>query len=489
MTNEEKEIYKVRYDDLAPSLQRLFDLFISRDEFNKLKNDLDMVKGQVSDIAVSVGFQKPAKYRAMKNVHTTSTTVLTAAVNDKGAWQNEAMILGDHYNTSNPQSIVEPITSSAYYTVNLVQTDHQTIKSINDGTTYTTSYRAKRGSTIHNTITPDVGYTAGVLNYENVDEVYEDITIKASSAYRQIYTVTIIQSANQEITVVCNGQSHTNSFTCNYGDDIVCTIRATDSKYVAGSLNITAQVVRENVTVQATPAEKKLTICDLTLYAYKNIMNWDSLGNIPESNLAYLNSALAPTSIESIFGQGVTNGDVYTPMKRLQHIDTLDLETKNCTNMQYAFYGCEALDDFTFLQNWNTGSCINMNGMFSHCTSFSSINLSNWDVSNVEDMSYMFGGCTGLISVDFTNWNTKNVRTFTGMFGPNGDRRTALEKLVSIKGIIDLENCTNYLGMFEYCTGLTHDNPVRIRLPERIVRADFLDGSMIPNTDAILFVV
>ena len=154
-----------------------------------------------------------------------------------------------------------------------------------------------------------------------------------------------------------------------------------------------------------------------------------------------------------------------------------------------AFYGCEALDDFTFLQNWNTGSCINMNGMFSHCTSFSSINLSNWDVSNVEDMSYMFGGCTGLISVDFTNWNTKNVRTFTGMFGPNGDRRTALEKLVSIKGIIDLENCTNYLGMFEYCTGLTHDNPVRIRLPERIVRADFLDGSMIPNTDAILFVV
>lgn len=488
MTNEEKEIYKVRYDDLSPSLQRLFDVFISKDEFDQLVNDLNAVKGQVSDIEVTVGFQKPSKYKAMKNLHTTSSTVLPSAVNEGGSWQNYAMILGNHYDANNPQSIVESISTSAYYTVTIEQSEHQTIKSMNQGAVYTTSYRAKRGTEITNTVTADVGYTAGVLNYPKIDGILDNTTIKASSAFRQIYTVDIIQSDRQVITVTCNGQSHENSFTCSYGDSIVCTIRATDSKYLAGTLNITAQVVTDNVTVQATPAEKKLTICDLTLYAYRNITNWDSLGNIPESNLAYLNSALAPTSIQSIFGQGKENGDVQKAMIHLTHIDKLDLETKNCTDMSYAFYDCENLEDVSFLEKWNTSKCMTMYGMFSHCKSLKSVDLSKWDFSNTEDMSYMFGGCINLSTVDLTNCDTSKVQTFQGMFGPNGDRRTALTKLTSIKGIIDLASCTNYLGMFQYCTGLTHDNPVRIRLPERIAMGDFIDGSEIPNSDAVLFV-
>lgn len=487
MTNEEKEIYKVRYDDLSPSLQRLFDVFISRDEFNKLKNDLDTVKGQVSDLEITIGFQKPSKYRAMKNLHTTSSTVLPSAVSDSGVWQNFAMILGDHYDENNPQSIVENISTNAYYIVTLEQSDHQIIKSMNQGAVYTTSYRAKRGTEIVNTVTADTGYNAGVLNYTNIDGIMDNMTIKASSAYRKIYTVDIIQSDKQVITVTCNGQSHENSFTCNYGDNIICSIRSSDTKYSAGKLNITSQIVTGNVTVQATPAEKNYTICDLTSYAYKNIVNYDSLGNIPDSNLTYLNSALAPTSIQSIFGKGIDNEN-QKAMVNLTHINKLELETKNCTNMSYAFYDCESLDDFSFLKNWNTSSCITMYGMFSHCKAVKSIDLSKWNTASVENMSYMFGGCTNLESVDLTNCDTSKVKTFQGMFGPNGDRRTALTKLTSIKGILDLSSCTNYLGMFQYCTGLTHDNPVRIRLPERIAMGDFIDGSEIPNSDAVLFV-
>lgn len=489
MTNEEKEIYKVRFDDLSPSLQKLFNVFISRDEFNKLVSDLDTVKGQVSDIEVTIGFQKPSKYRTMKNLHTTSSTVLSAAVNNTGEWQNYAMILGNHYDKNNPQSIVEEISSTAYYSINIEQSPHQTIKSINDGKIYTNSYRAMRGSQIINTVTADTGYTAGVLNYTKIDGVTDNTIIKASSAFRQIYTVDIIQSDRQLITVVCNGQSHTNSFTCNYGDSIICTIASTDSKYITGTLNITAQTVISNITIQATPAEKKLTVCDLTLYSYRNIQNWNILANIPEANLAYLNSALAPTSIQSIFGQGLQNGDVQTAMKKLVHIDKLDLETKNCTDMRYAFYGCENLDSFSFLSNWNTESCINMLAMFSLCKSVKNIDISKWNTSSVQNMSYMFGGCTSLESVDMSNCDTSKVTTFQGMFGPNGDRRTALTKLTSIKGILDLTSCTNYLGMFEYCSGLNHENPVRIKLPERIAMGDFIEGSLIPNTDAILFVV
>lgn len=69
-------------------------------------------------------------------------------------------------------------------------------------------------------------------------------------------TVTIVQSANQTITVICNGNSHTSTFTAKAGSTYTASISASTG-YNAGTLNRTSGTLTGNITISATAATLK----------------------------------------------------------------------------------------------------------------------------------------------------------------------------------------------------------------------------------------
>lgn len=69
-------------------------------------------------------------------------------------------------------------------------------------------------------------------------------------------TVTIVQSANQTITVICNGNSYTSTFTAKAGSTYTASISASTG-YNAGTLNSTSGTLIDNITISATAATLK----------------------------------------------------------------------------------------------------------------------------------------------------------------------------------------------------------------------------------------
>lgn len=70
-------------------------------------------------------------------------------------------------------------------------------------------------------------------------------------------TVTIVQSSNQVITVSCNNELHTTTFTAQLGDTWIATIVA-DVGYNAGTLSTISGTLTENIEISATPATVKI---------------------------------------------------------------------------------------------------------------------------------------------------------------------------------------------------------------------------------------
>ncbi|WP_196603291.1 hypothetical protein [Pectinatus haikarae] len=76
-------------------------------------------------------------------------------------------------------------------------------------------------------------------------------TTKKYIAIRQTFNVTISQSANQTITVICNGTSYTSSFTARYGDAFSVSIIGNNG-YTAGGVNVSSGNVTGDITAYAT---------------------------------------------------------------------------------------------------------------------------------------------------------------------------------------------------------------------------------------------
>lgn len=70
-------------------------------------------------------------------------------------------------------------------------------------------------------------------------------------------TVTIVQSANQTITVICNGNSYTSTFTAKVGSTYTASISASTG-YNAGTLSSTSGTLTDNITISATAATLKI---------------------------------------------------------------------------------------------------------------------------------------------------------------------------------------------------------------------------------------
>ena len=144
--------------------------------------------------------------------------------------------------------------------INITQSAHQTITV--DADIYKlgqTSSFTIGGATdipeIGAVVTSDAGYTAGTASVQRSGSTF---SVSATAATLTNYTITITQSANQTITVTCNGVSYTTSFTAHYGDTWTATIVA-DEDYTAGTLSASSGTVNGNVTISASPATSQVT--------------------------------------------------------------------------------------------------------------------------------------------------------------------------------------------------------------------------------------
>ena len=114
-----------------------------------------------------------------------------------------------------------------------------------------------------------------------------------------------------------------------------------------------------------------------------------------------------------------------------------------------------ALTRIDFGDNFNTANVTNMLGMFNHCSSLTSLNLSNFNTTNVTNMAYMFYGCSSLTSIDLYNFNTSNVEDMRGMFY-NCSRLTSLNLYnFDMSGLTShTDGGTTQSGKDQMCTDL-----------------------------------
>lgn len=88
-------------------------------------------------------------------------------------------------------------------------------------------------------------------------------TTKKYVAIHQTFNVTINQSANQTITVNCNGQNYTSSFTARYGDAFSISITGNNG-YTAGGVNVSSGNVYNDFTVYATSSAQLVVAGNIT---------------------------------------------------------------------------------------------------------------------------------------------------------------------------------------------------------------------------------
>lgn len=84
------------------------------------------------------------------------------------------------------------------------------------------------------------------------------------------FTVTIIQSDNQTISVTCNGTTYTSSFRTLAGSSYTVTVVPTTG-YTAGSPSSSSGYVNSNLTITASPASKASYLVTIVQSAHQTI--------------------------------------------------------------------------------------------------------------------------------------------------------------------------------------------------------------------------
>ena len=129
------------------------------------------------------------------------------------------------------------------------------------------------------------------------------------------------------------------------------------------------------------------------------------------------------------------------------------MKNANLTSMNCLFYGADILSlrnvtSIIGLENLNTSSVTDMNGMFFLCQSLETLDLSSFDTKNVTDMNGMFMGCVNLEVVDVSSFDISNVTDMRMMFA-------GCSKLKTICCSDDWSTSTAQSGyMFSTCNSL-----------------------------------
>ena len=106
---------------------------------------------------------------------------------------------------------------------------------------------------------------------------------------------------------------------------------------------------------------------------------------------------------------------------------------------------CSNLTTIEGIEYLNTEKVTDMNCMFFHCSSLTSLDLSNFNTANVTDMGYMFNGCSALTTIFASD------KFVTGQVTNNVEMFRGCNKLIG--AIKYAENTTNNKDYANYETG------------------------------------
>ncbi len=194
------------------------------------------------------------------------------------------------------------------------------------------------------------------------------------------------------------------------------------------------------------------------------INNWYKF----EDGVLTLSGQLPDTSMYSTLADKAGINSIVTKV-------VIEPDTKAGKSLAYAFYRFTSLESVEGLENLDTSTVTNMEGMFYFCLSLKLLNMTGINTENVTNMDYMFADCNSLTSLDVSGFNTTNVTNMGYMFfrcyvltsldvsGFNTANVTQMECMfVSCRGLTSLDvsgfnttNVTDMSRMFYDCSGLT----------------------------------
>ena len=132
--------------------------------------------------------------------------------------------------------------------------------------------------------------------------------------------------------------------------------------------------------------------------------------------------------------------------------DISNWNTLNITKMKMLFNNCKSLISLSDISKWNTINVTDISGMFNNCSSLSYLpEIGRWNTSEVTNMSEIFCNCSSLLSLpDISKWNTSKVIYMTGIF-------SNCSSLISLPEISEwnIENVINMRNMFANCSSLS----------------------------------
>lgn len=81
----DKERYRIKYSDIAPTLQRIIDDRISNDRYLSARNLYNHIKDRSGDMKITVGFSRPDNPQNNLNFHLNTADKIPEAFID-GQW-------------------------------------------------------------------------------------------------------------------------------------------------------------------------------------------------------------------------------------------------------------------------------------------------------------------------------------------------------------------------------------------------------------------
>ena len=138
----------------------------------------------------------------------------------------------------------------------------------------------------------------------------------------------------------------------------------------------------------------------------------------------------------------------------LKSINFSNINTSMVIDMSNMFYNCRLLE-LNDLYNFNTSKVTNMTNMFYNCRSLNSLNLSNFVTPSLLNMNSMFRNANKLIKLDISNFDTSHVTNMGNLF-----YGCSSLKNVYYLSKLDSPSVINRIGMFDGCIQLFgEENP------------------------------
>ena len=132
------------------------------------------------------------------------------------------------------------------------------------------------------------------------------------------------------------------------------------------------------------------------------------------SNLEYINcSNWNLSSINSM-------SHLFDNCSNLQTI-TLPKVGNNLTDVSFLFSDCKNLTGIHLLEDFNPVNVTNAKGVFSGCSSLSSINLNNFIGNKIKNIDNMFAECSNLTTINAPKFAPMEVETFEHIFLGNSN--------------------------------------------------------------------